>query len=88
MQLKSCLLLHIDGSTAFAENNGRQMLTYGRVVPFPELFARIDAVDAAAVKDIAGKFILNQDVAIAAMGPVQGLPERSWFQSQVRDEQN
>ncbi|KAI0508048.1 hypothetical protein KFK09_014182 [Dendrobium nobile] len=65
-----------------------QMLTYGRVVPFPELFARIDAVDAAAVKDIAGKFILNQDVAIAAMGPVQGLPERSWFQSQVRDEQN
>lgn len=87
-QLKSCLLLHIDGSTAVAENNGRQMLTYGRVVPFQEFFARIDAVDAATVKETARKFIIDQDVAIAAMGPVGGLPEHAWFQSQVRAEQN
>ncbi|KAK8921915.1 hypothetical protein KSP39_PZI019951 [Platanthera zijinensis] len=85
-QLKSCLLLHIDGSTAVAENNGRQMLTYGRVIPFHELFARIDAVDAATVKDIARKFIIDQDVAVAAIGPVEGLPEHGWFQSQVRAE--
>ncbi|KAG0485061.1 hypothetical protein HPP92_009140 [Vanilla planifolia] len=85
-QLKSCLLLHIDGSTAVAENNGRQMLTYGRVVPFPELFARIDAVDASTIKEMARMFIINQGVAIAAMGPIRGLPEHSWFQSQLRDE--
>ncbi|PKA64346.1 putative mitochondrial-processing peptidase subunit beta [Apostasia shenzhenica] len=82
-QLKSCLLLHIDGSTAVAENNGRQMLTYGRVVSFPELFARIDAVDATTIKDIARKFIINQDVAVAAMGPLGTLPELSWFQNQI-----
>ncbi|WOL20406.1 putative mitochondrial-processing peptidase subunit beta, mitochondrial [Canna indica] len=82
-QLKSALLLHIDGSTAVAENNGRQMLTYGRVVPFAELFARIDAVDAAAVMETARNFVINKDVALAAMGPIQELPEHGWFRSQT-----
>lgn len=82
-QLKSALLLHIDGSTAVAENNGRQMLTYGRVVPFLEMFARIDAVDVATVKETAKNFIVNQDVAVAAIGPLQQLPDQSWFRSQT-----
>ncbi|KAL5999543.1 hypothetical protein ACLOJK_037828 [Asimina triloba] len=59
-QLKSALLLHIDGTSAIAENNGRQMLTYGRIVPFLELFARIDAVDAPTIKETAQAFIINK----------------------------
>lgn len=86
-QLKSSLLLHIDGSTAVAENNGRQMLTYGRVIPFLELFARIDAVDAETIKDTARNFIIDKDVAIAAVGPLRELPDLSWFRSQTRAEQ-
>lgn len=82
-QLKSALLLHIDGSTAVAENNGRQMLTYGRVLPFLELFTRIDAVDAATVMETAKNFIIDKDVAIAAVGPLRLLPAHSWFRSQV-----
>ncbi|XP_058069131.1 probable mitochondrial-processing peptidase subunit beta, mitochondrial [Magnolia sinica] len=82
-QLKSALLLHIDGTSAVAENNGRQMLTYGRIVPFLELFARIDAVDAATIKETAKEFIINKDVAIAAMGPVHQLPDYDWFRSQT-----
>ncbi|XP_020098682.1 probable mitochondrial-processing peptidase subunit beta, mitochondrial [Ananas comosus] len=82
-QLKSALLLHIDGSTAVAENNGRQMLTYGRIMPFIELFARIDAVDAATIKETAKHFIVNKDIAIAAVGPLQNLPDHSWFRSQT-----
>lgn len=82
-QLKSALLLHIDGTSAVAENNGRQMLTYGRVVPYLELFARIDAVDATTIKEIAKEFIINKDVAIAAMGPIERLPDYSWFRSQT-----
>ncbi|KAM7268291.1 hypothetical protein ACFE04_010457 [Oxalis oulophora] len=66
-QLKSSLLLHIDGTSPIAEDIGRQLLTYGRRIPFAELFARIDAVDAST------------DVAIAAMGPIQGLPDYNWF---------
>lgn len=78
-QLKSALLLHVDGSSAVAEDIGRQLLTYGRRMSFTELFARIDAVDAATVKRVANRFIFDQDVAIAATGPIQSLPDYNWF---------
>ncbi|KAI8548446.1 hypothetical protein RHMOL_Rhmol07G0274600 [Rhododendron molle] len=69
-QLKSSLMLHIDGTSPIAEDIGRQLLTYGRRIPFAELFARIDAVDASTIKRVANRFIFDQDVAIAAMGPI------------------
>ncbi|XP_077211416.1 putative mitochondrial-processing peptidase subunit beta, mitochondrial [Tasmannia lanceolata] len=78
-QLKSSLLLHIDGTSPIAEDIGRQLLTYGRRIPFAELFARIDAVDASTIKRVANRFIFDRDVAIAAMGPIQGLPDYNWF---------
>ena len=37
-----------------------QMLTYGRVMPFLELFARIDAVDCAAIMETAEEFIVDK----------------------------
>ncbi|XP_062009796.1 probable mitochondrial-processing peptidase subunit beta, mitochondrial [Rosa rugosa] len=78
-QLKSSLLLHLDGTSPVAEDIGRQLLTYGRRIPLPELFARIDAVDASTVKRVANRFIYDRDVAIVAMGPVQKLPDYNWF---------
>ncbi|XP_031492822.1 probable mitochondrial-processing peptidase subunit beta, mitochondrial [Nymphaea colorata] len=78
-QLKSSLQLHIDGTSPVAEDIGRQLLTYGRRIPVAELFARIDAVDASTVKRVANRFIFDRDVAIAAMGPIQGLPDYNWF---------
>ncbi|KAJ4707343.1 Mitochondrial processing peptidase beta subunit [Melia azedarach] len=78
-QLKSALLLHIDGTSPVAEDIGRQLLTYGRRIPFAELFARIDAVDASTIKRVANRFIYDRDIAIAAMGPIQGLPDYNWF---------
>eukprot|EP00850_Spirogloea_muscicola_P005180 SM000023S07636 [mRNA] locus=s23:639245:642315:+ [translate_table: standard] len=78
-QLKSSLLLHMDGTSPMAEDIGRQMLTYGRRLPLAELFARIDAVDASAVKRVADRFIFDKDVAIAAIGPAQFLPDYTWF---------
>ncbi|CAD5176095.1 unnamed protein product [Musa acuminata subsp. malaccensis] len=77
--LKSSLQLHIDGTSPVAEDIGRQILTYVRRIPVAELFARIDAVDANTVKRVANRFIFDQDVAIAAMGPIQGLPDYNWF---------
>nr|GEW55599.1 probable mitochondrial-processing peptidase subunit beta, mitochondrial [Tanacetum cinerariifolium] len=78
-QLKSSLLLHVDGTSATAEDIGRQLLTYGRRIPKAELFARIDAVDAAAIKRVANRFIFDQDLAIVASGPVKLLPDYNWF---------
>lgn len=78
-QLKSSLMLHIDGTSPVAEDIGRQLLTYGRRIPFAELFARIDAVDASTVKRVANRFIFDRDVAISAVGPIQNLPDYNWF---------
>ncbi|XP_008792725.1 probable mitochondrial-processing peptidase subunit beta, mitochondrial [Phoenix dactylifera] len=78
-QLKSSIQLHMDGTSPVAEDIGRQLLTYGRRIPVAELFARIDAVDASTVKRVANRFIFDQDVAIAAMGPIKSLPDYNWF---------
>lgn len=78
-QLKSSLLLHIDGTSPVAEDIGRQLLTYGRRIPFAELLARIDAVDVSTIKRVANRSIFDQDVAISAIGPIQSLPDYNWF---------
>lgn len=78
-QLKSSLLLHLDGTSPVAEDIGRQLLTYGRRIPYPELFARIDAIDANTIKRVANRFISDKDIAISALGPVQSLPDYNWF---------
>lgn len=78
-QLKSSLLGKSNGISGVAEDVGRQLLTYGRRIPFAELFARIDAVDARAVKRAADRFLFDKDIAIAAMGPIKGLPDYNWF---------
>ncbi|KAL3526569.1 hypothetical protein ACH5RR_011225 [Cinchona calisaya] len=78
-QLKSSLLLHLDGTSPVAEDIGRQLLIYGRRIPYAELFARIDAVDANTVKRVAKRFISDKDIAVSAHGPIQGLPDYNWF---------
>ncbi|KAF8044850.1 hypothetical protein N665_6357s0001 [Sinapis alba] len=78
-QLKSSLLLHMDGTSPIAEDIGRQLLTYGRRIPTAELFARIDAVDASTVKRVANKYIYDKDIAISAIGPIQDLPDYNKF---------
>ncbi|KAH0753566.1 hypothetical protein KY290_023836 [Solanum tuberosum] len=78
-QLKSSLMLHIDGSGPTAEDIGRQLITYGRRIPYAELFSRIDSVDAGTIKRVANRFIFDRDVAISARGPIQDLPDYNWF---------
>ena len=62
-----------------AEDIGRQLLVYGRRIPKVELFARIDAVDEETVKDVASRFIYDQELALAAVGDCQNLPDYNWF---------
>lgn len=69
-QLKTTLLSSLDGSTAVCEDIGRQLLTYGRRLTPAEIFARIDAVDASAVKAAARSIINDKEVAVAGVGNV------------------
>lgn len=73
-QLKAALLGSLDGSTAVCEDIGRQMLTYGRRMTPAEILARIDAVDAAAVKAAADAYVNDKDVAVAGVGHIHELP--------------
>jgi mitochondrial-processing peptidase subunit beta len=62
-----------------ADNLGRELLTYGRRIPKAEWFARIDAVTPATIKAVADRFIYDQDIAIAALGDTQNLPDYTYF---------
>ena len=59
------------------------MLTYGRRVPLHELEARIDAVDVEAVKRVCSKYLYNRCPAVAAIGPVEQLPDYARIRSNM-----
>jgi len=80
-QLKMNMLAHLDGSTVIAEDIGRQMLTYKRRLHPTEMLARIDAVDAAQIKQTARRFFYDRDHALAAIGPIWELPDYNWIRS-------
>jgi len=77
--LKASLLFAQDGPAGVAEDIGRQLLVYGRRIPKAELFARIDAVTPAVIQSVAGRYIFDQDHALAAVGDTSGLPDYTWF---------
>uniref|UniRef100_A0A8C9W377 Mitochondrial-processing peptidase subunit beta n=1 Tax=Scleropages formosus TaxID=113540 RepID=A0A8C9W377_SCLFO len=79
--LKTNMLLHLDGSTPICEDIGRQMLCYSRRIPLHELEARIDAINAQTIKDVCTKYIYNKPPAIAAVGPIEQLPDYNRIQS-------
>ncbi|XP_026518679.1 mitochondrial-processing peptidase subunit beta-like [Terrapene carolina triunguis] len=69
------MLLQLDGSTPICEDIGRQMLCYNRRIPIPELEARIEAIDARTIREICTKYIYDKCPAIAAVGPIEQLPD-------------
>jgi processing peptidase subunit beta len=80
-QLKMNLLAHLDGSTVIAEDIGRQLLTHKRRLPPLEALARIEAVDAAQIKQVARRFFYDRDHALAAIGPIWELPDYNWIRN-------
>ncbi|XP_035789566.1 mitochondrial-processing peptidase subunit beta-like [Anopheles albimanus] len=73
--LKTNMLLQLDGTTPICEDIGRQMLCYNRRIPLHELEQRIDSVTAQNVRDVAMKYIFDRCPAVAAVGPVENLPD-------------
>ncbi|CAG8604143.1 13331_t:CDS:2 [Ambispora leptoticha] len=68
-QLKASLLLSLDGTTAVAEDIGRQLITTGkRNTPktIEEIISKITVDD---VRSVAGKYLWDQDVAVVGVGP-------------------
>ncbi|CAM9266495.1 unnamed protein product [Discosporangium mesarthrocarpum] len=82
-QLKTNMLMQLDSFAQVCEEIGRQMLTYGRRMTAAEVFARIDAVEAEDIRLCANRFVNDEDHAMAALGPVAGLPSYDWIRSKT-----
>jgi processing peptidase subunit beta len=72
-QLKASILLSLDGTTAIAEDIGRQLVTTGRRMSPGEIERLIDAITEKDVMDFASRKLWDQDIAISALGSINGL---------------
>ncbi len=78
-QMKSSLLMGLERPGQRAEQIAGQMFTHGRVLPIEELTARLDAVDAAAVRRFGERVMAAAEPAIAAIGPIGKLESHDAF---------
>ncbi|OQV20413.1 Mitochondrial-processing peptidase subunit beta [Hypsibius exemplaris] len=81
--LKANLLLQLDGTTPICEDIGRQMLCYGRRIPFSELEARINAVDSEVVRNVCTRYIYDRCPAVAGVGPTEALTDYNRLRSSM-----
>jgi predicted Zn-dependent peptidase len=71
-QLKSGLLMSRETTSSRCEQVAQHMLVYGRVMPVDEIVAKVDAVDADAVRRVARR-LLETKPTVTAIGPLSRL---------------
>jgi len=71
-QLKAGTLMALESSHSRCEQAARQLLIYGRPIPYRETVAHIEAVDTDAVRRVARR-LLASPPAICALGPIAKL---------------
>jgi processing peptidase subunit beta len=72
-QLKASILLSLDGTTAVAEDIGRQLITTGRRMSPGEIERKIDAISETDVMDWANRYLWDKELAISAVGAIESL---------------
>ncbi|KAL0264538.1 Mitochondrial-processing peptidase subunit beta [Diplodia seriata] len=72
-QLKASILLSLDGTTATAEDIGRQIITTGRRLSPEEVERVVGAISEKDVMDFAQRKLWDRDIAISAVGQIEGL---------------
>jgi predicted Zn-dependent peptidase len=78
-QMKSGLLMGLERSGQRAEQIAGNIFALGRVIPIEELTAKLDAVDAAAVRRFGSRVMASANPAIAAVGPIGKLESHDSF---------
>jgi len=72
-QLKTSLLLSLDGTTPIAEEIGRQMLIFNRRMSPLEVDRLIEQVDKQKIAEVSRKYFLNKELAVVGYGQVDKL---------------
>ncbi|MBM3584058.1 MAG: insulinase family protein [Alphaproteobacteria bacterium] len=75
-QLKAGMLMALESSAARAEQIARHLLVFDRVIPVPELVARVDAVAAADVAAMARAIGRGERLTLTTIGPRDRLATR------------
>ena len=70
-QLKASILMGRESTSGRCEQLAQQLLIYGRPLPVEETVAKIDAIDAAAVRRLAGRMAAGAPT-LASLGPLNG----------------
>jgi predicted Zn-dependent peptidase len=78
-QMKSSLLMGLERPGQRAEQIAGQMFSYGRLMSIAEMTAKLDAVDAAAVRRFGTRVLETGSPAVAAVGPVSRLESFDTF---------
>ncbi|MFQ5765092.1 MAG: M16 family metallopeptidase [Rhodospirillales bacterium] len=71
-QVKAGALMSLESTTARSEQLARQMIVFGRPLPIEEIVRKVEAVDEAAIRRVAGRLIAGQPT-LTALGPVAGI---------------
>lgn len=82
-QLKASILLSLDGTTAVAEDIGRQIITTGRRLAPEEVERVVGAITEKDVMAFAQRRLWDRDVAISAVGQVEGLLDYARIRSDM-----
>eukprot|EP00043_Microstomoeca_roanoka_P018094 m.191876 g.191876 ORF g.191876 m.191876 type:complete len:450 (-) comp16762_c9_seq4:563-1912(-) len=80
-QLKSHLIFSVDSAQAVNDEIGRQILTLGHRVTSAEINKQIDAVSASSVRNALMRNVYDRCPAVAAVGPVEQLPDYNRLRS-------
>ncbi|KAF2483593.1 Metalloenzyme, LuxS/M16 peptidase-like protein [Neohortaea acidophila] len=76
-QLKASILLSLDGTTSVAEDIGRQIITTGRRLSPEEVERAVSEVTEKDIMAFAQKKLWDRDIAISAVGQIEGLLDYS-----------
>ncbi|KAJ5574857.1 Mitochondrial-processing peptidase subunit beta [Penicillium hetheringtonii] len=72
-QLKASILLSLDGTTAVAEDIGRQIITTGRRLSPEDIERTVGQITEKDVMDFATRKLWDQDLAMSAVGSIEGI---------------
>lgn len=76
---KMDILRSVDGTANKVASMAKNVIYSGRDIPLAEMFARVDNVSVANVNATALEYIDDNDHAMAAAGPIHGLPDYNWI---------
>ncbi|KAL4806564.1 Metalloenzyme, LuxS/M16 peptidase-like protein [Aspergillus unguis] len=82
-QLKASILLSLDGTTAVAEDIGRQIITTGRRLSPEDIERTIGRITEKDVMEFANRKLWDQDIAMSAVGSIEGILDYNRIRSDM-----